>query len=107
MLNTILRGFNPSSFRLFFSPHFSFTNKSKKALADNKKAAKEIKQKKKEEDSRYDFATKDAQEAFEYDKRLYYDKSYMKIMNDWKMNMYRKQKAKSLIKERFEHYVLS
>jgi DNA topoisomerase VI subunit B len=107
MLNTLRRGFNPSSFRLFFSPLFPFTNKSKKALADVKKVAKELKKKKQEESVKYDFSKKDAQESFEYDKKLYYDKSYMKIMNNWKLNLQKKQKAKAIIKERFDHYVLS
>ena len=106
MLNYLSKRLSLNSFSINFLQMKFFTNKAKKALRDHRKQAKVLKKDKQEAAVKYDFALKDDLENFEYDKRLYYDKSYLKIMNDWKDNMAAKQKAKALIKERFEHFVL-
>lgn len=90
----------------FLNPQqFPFTNKLKKEKRDRILAAKEARKKKDEEEKKYDFTYKDAAEAFEMDKKLYYDKTYLKLSNEWKKNMAKKQRAKAILKERKEHYV--
>lgn len=82
-----------------------FTNKDKKLVRDQKNDAKEHKTQKAEEENKYNFEKRDEAEMFEYDKRIYYDKTYLRIMGDWKDNLDKKRRAKAIIKERFEHYV--
>jgi hypothetical protein len=41
----------------------------------------------------------------DYQKKIVFDKAYLRVMNDWQLNLAEKKKRKAITKANFENYV--
>lgn len=51
------------------------------------------------------FQEQDEREMVDYQKKIIFDKTYLKVMNDWQLNLANKKKKKAITKTNFENYV--
>lgn len=52
-----------------------------------------------------DFEELDSREMLDYHKKIIFDKTYLKVMNDWQLNLESKRRHKAVTKKNFEEYV--
>lgn len=52
-----------------------------------------------------DLEDQDKREIMDFEKRVVFDKNYIRVMEDWQLNLERSRKAKARTKQLLEEYV--